>query len=935
MPQISYWKIDWGNGTVDFYAEVIDWPLNETSTYLLFTQNYFSTWTNLTMTEISESSYFARVGSLEYDLQNLWYYVSATDAFNWNDPGISQASNFTLSDTISPIITLSIENSTENDGEITVFAYAIDPYGDTHFINNTFYINFTYADNHNVMLMEYDSFYTYKKSYRFPVGEQVIISVWVGDNSGNLGTYSYDLTISDDTPPKIKSTGALVFQNGTVTIWAEVVDYGSGLYDDNSSIHLEYTHIYHHTVLMQWNGSDNFYTYSIQGFEPGTAFYFYLTAFDKSNNHASTSPQEVLIFDETDPICIDHGFNEIVLNQYSCSLNFWVEAFDPFGSIDEVNLTVKSYSDGSNSKIENVKMFNNGSHYVYSLTIKCNQSFNYSIMIYDEALNSIRIGENFQQTSPFQSAIMMNFGILPSESDRGGVLLWCEIQDSFNSHNVTLSVKDETLNKWILNETNMTPNKTHHNYLLTIEYLHNYSYTMRVIDDGVLEGYYEASQYIGFHQMSDYWEPKIDLAGIEKVNDTTIIVWANVSDWGSGVSEVYFRYEITSQEQAGGYGAEIELKKVPMIYNETYYIAEVSFSKTVTIEWFIEAYDSLYQSNTLPQSYTYFAPPPSITDFIPAIIVAIVGTILALSTLYAASAIYRKRKSQKLTEVIEAREKLNSLLNTYVILVTTAVGLPVYNINNIMYQSTNAIQDVLSGLSVGIDSFLESFQSDIVDFFLETDSDLFDSQTQDDIKTSIIEKNKVLIQIISSPSFRIFLFLKKKPPEYLKSAFISIARGLEEKIVLDELGVVDENFVAPIAKKVISQHFPLALLFPFQIDLQKLNVVEEKIKQGAPISKNISISALNALKRLVIIKSNLDVSINDPQAQINLFDKSLAQNKLQNIPPLILNEALDIFKILKVSTKVIYKALWLGTDPTINIVVSHAIIPREEIPIIQ
>jgi len=252
-----------------------------------------------------------------------------------------------------------------------------------------------------------------------------------------------------------------------------------------------------------------------------------------------------------------------------------------------------------------------------------------------------------------------------------------------------------------------------------------------------------------------------------------------------------------------------------------------------------------------------------------------------------------------------------------------------------MYQSGNAIQDVLSGLSVGIDSFLESFQSDIINYFLETDSDLFENQTKDDIKTSIIEKNQVQIQIISSPSFRIFLFLKEKPPEYVKSAFISIARELEEKIILSELGVVEESLVRPIAEKAIRQHFPLALLSPFQIDLQRLKVIEEKMKQGNPISRDISRSSLNALKRLVIIKSNLDVNINDPQTQINLFDKSLAQNKLENIPPLILNEALDIFKILKVKTKVVYKALWLGSNPEINIVVSNENIPREEIPIIQ
>ncbi|MFX1508092.1 MAG: hypothetical protein ACFFDC_18560, partial [Promethearchaeota archaeon] len=442
-------------------------------------------------------------------------------------------------------------------------------------------------------------------------------------------------------------------------------------------------------------------------------------------------------------------------------------------------------------------------------------------------------------------------------------------------------------------------------------------------------------------QMLDYWAPVIHSTGVNEINTSTILVWANVSDWGSGVSEVYLHYQYSSKTVNGGYASEIQKEKFLMTFNQTHYVYALVLSESGILTWQIEAFDLDDQVDATPSltgeySYSYtISSGFDIISVISTVIIAILGTILVISTLYTGSKIYQRRKKQTLSEISKSREKLDSLLNTYLILVTTAVGLPVYNVSNIMYRSTSEVQDVLSGLSVGIDSFLESFQSDIVDFFLERDSDLFDNQTKDNIKTSIIEKNKVQIQIISSPSFRIFLFLKKKPPEYIKSAFISIAREFEEKIILNELGVVDEDFVGPIAEKVISHRFPLALLSPFQIDVQKLKLIEEKLKQGDPISKDISRSSLNALKRLVIIKSNLDVNINDPQAQINLFDKSLAQNKLHNIPPLILNEALDIFRILKVKTKVVYKALWLGSNPAIKIVVSKANIPHEEIQITQ
>ncbi|UCG90476.1 MAG: hypothetical protein JSU57_01730, partial [Candidatus Heimdallarchaeota archaeon] len=51
IPIVSYWAEEWGNGTVDFHAEVIDWPNNETTAFISYTQNWFDTpWPNTTMT---------------------------------------------------------------------------------------------------------------------------------------------------------------------------------------------------------------------------------------------------------------------------------------------------------------------------------------------------------------------------------------------------------------------------------------------------------------------------------------------------------------------------------------------------------------------------------------------------------------------------------------------------------------------------------------------------------------------------------------------------------------------------------------------------------------------------------------------------------------------------------------------------------------------
>lgn len=942
-PTVSYSKIDWGNGTVDFYAEIVDWPSNSTTAYLLYTQNYFGTWTNLSMDQVLDVTYFTRINSLEYNLQNLWYYVASVDtAHNWNDPGITQATNFKLSDTVSPVITLSIENSTKNDGEITVFAYAIDSYGDTDYVNNTFYINFTHSRN-TIMKMDYDTFYRYKASYSFPFGDQVALMIWVEDNAGNLGKINTTIFINDNAAPKIKNYGYIAYQNGTVSIWAEIIEgiNGSGLVEDE--IHLEYVYYaQYRDVLMEPSSTGDVYTYLISGFQAGDNFNFRLSAMDHNGNINRTTWGLGVIEDLTYPVCDNFDFKETVLNHYSSYFTFWANACDPFGILEGVNLSINYYN-SSHAWSENVVMQFNGSFYVYINPIMIrNLSFNYSILIYDRAFNTIEVGNSTLRILNFQPVELLNYGIEIRQENIGKVLFWCETYDPFNDHTVNLTVFDDTNDSWMF-ATQMISNGTHYIYSLSLLYLHKYSYVIQVIDSGVIGEYYSPNQAPGSYQMLDYWKPVIHSSGASKINTSAIIVLANVSDWGSGVSEVYINYEFSPQNEiGGGYGSETQKKRVLMNFNQTHYVIELKLSESGTFSWQIEAFDFDNQADGIPsingeESYSHQIP----IAFDPiaaagAIIVAIIGTILVIFTLYAVSKTYNKRKYQILSEISKSQAKLDSLLNTYVILVTTAVGLPIYTVSNIMYQSSNAIQDVLSGLSVGIDSFLESFQSDIINYFVETDSELLENQREESIRTSIIEKNKVQIQIISSPSYRIFLFLKEKPPEYVKSAFIAIVRNLEEKITLDELGVVDEALIEPVAEKVIKQYFPITLLSPFHIDCQRVRFIEEKLKRGEPINKSISRSSLNALKRLVIVKSNLDVSINDPQAQINIFDKSLAQNKLQDIPPIILNEALDIFKkILKVNTKVIYKALWIGSSPKINLVVSNKTNPHEEIPVIH
>ncbi|MFX1506919.1 MAG: carboxypeptidase-like regulatory domain-containing protein, partial [Promethearchaeota archaeon] len=190
IPIVHYRAEEWGNGTVDFYAEVLDWPNNETSAVISFTQNWFVTpWPNVTMNKISESQFHKREYSPYFLLQDIWYYVTAYDSSdNINEPTSDQYLNITVTDQIAPTIFYTIENSTLNDGEITITAYATDEFPYSPLVNNQFYINLSSDSTTIQTTMDYDPiFRNWYKTHSFPYQEEVDISIGVEDDAGNFG----------------------------------------------------------------------------------------------------------------------------------------------------------------------------------------------------------------------------------------------------------------------------------------------------------------------------------------------------------------------------------------------------------------------------------------------------------------------------------------------------------------------------------------------------------------------------------------------------------------------------------------------------------------------------------------------------------------------------------------------------------------------------
>ncbi|WP_455464107.1 hypothetical protein, partial [Candidatus Hodarchaeum mangrovi] len=393
VPKITFNAQEFGNGTVLFNSNVIDWPDNDTTATLYYTQNYFGTWYNVSMNSIDDNLFYQEIHNFDFRLHDVWYYTIAIDsASNIVDITPDQYQKIELSDLIPPTVFFTIENSSVTDGKISITSWANDLYGDVRDINNTFYINFTHQSITNQYLMEYDSFYFYTFEQTFNYGEEVIIEVWTADNAGNLGISNRTILINDISAPKILNTGIYEYQNGTVTFWAEVIEYstGSGLPSDHSSVRLEFVFISIFNETMSKNGSENIYTYTVSGFVPGNAFNYRISAYDNCNNLAITHWNMEIIEDKSPPIVKDFGYIETLINHSFSRLNFWVDATDYFGSINAAEITI-DYFNGTSWINLFGRMSLIASKYSYSTYIHCNCTFNYSILIYDGKPNFILV----------------------------------------------------------------------------------------------------------------------------------------------------------------------------------------------------------------------------------------------------------------------------------------------------------------------------------------------------------------------------------------------------------------------------------------------------------------------------------------------------------------------------------------------------------------
>ncbi|MFX0205339.1 MAG: carboxypeptidase-like regulatory domain-containing protein [Candidatus Hodarchaeota archaeon] len=812
LPQVSFNAIEFGNGTVEFSATVEDWPNNITAVFAY--ENSTGIWKKYPLENITNNLYVGNFNNFSYVNRDIFYYVEAQDEAG-NNNTLIQIKYLLLTDVISPIVNLNIENSPTIDGQITIRALAIDNWGSSQYITNPFFVNITHQGSTYTYPMEQEIIY-FISTHSFTFGDQLTIKVWTTDDAGNQGIISTSITVSDHSPPKILDWGINEYQNGTISIWAEVIESssGSGLFINNTSVKLEYIFTKVNEEIMATKETDNFYWYTITGFEPGNAFTYRITVIDNNGNVNSTGWNAVSILDKTPPSCHGCGYQEIHLNHSSSELIFWADATDTFGLIQGVQITL-SYQSNSDMINETHLMPFNGSFYTYSAILRFNTSFSYLIQIYDS------------------------------------------------------------------NETNTV--------------------------------------FIYGEELKTYSGPVVYQADLVWLSENKILVWANVSEWGA--PEVYFEYEFSSSS-IGGTGSskkEFLTHTVTMTFNGSLYTASVTLSEQGALQWRVIAYDIDNTMNWITSwQESSFEPDVSLTlnDMIlPVILIAIVPTFLIITAF-----VVRRKYEQVMNERREIdrqyNEKLSFVNNIYAILVTTDVGIPIYNVSNVLYQADESLNLAFSGLSVGMADFLENFQSQILETYQSEDT----KDVTELIRMSVIEQHKIQILIVASPSIRIFVFMKKKPTEFIREIFFKVANDLETQLKIPDLGIVDESLIEPQTEQILIKNIPLSLFRTITIDPIQLRHIDQQLKSGIrhfPISQ----AALNALKRLFIFQIKPEIMRGDAIAEIALFDKLSEEDTEYAFGELLYGDVLRILtKILKIPVSVTFEALWVGSSPLLSII---------------
>ena len=359
------------------------------------------------------------------------------------------------------------------------------------------------------------------------------------------------------------------------------------------------------------------------------------------------------------------------------------------------------------------------------------------------------------------------------------------------------------------------------------------------------------------------------------------------------------------------------------IGNISYYTIslDIDISSNKLLKGRIITRDSLNNSGTFYFEEQIFYTTPPIPDPLETILSVVLVMLSAFITLSVGYVILQQRKEKKATDVKVTEEKLAFMNDTYTILVTSSAGLPIWNISNTLYQADESLSGTLSGLSVGIDTFLESFQAD----FLSQMSDINLSRDHPEVETSyrlsVIEQNQIQIMILGSVSFRIFAFLKEVPSSFLRNIFLRVIKDLQQNLALYDTGIINPDILGPNIRRILRRHLPIGLLEPFKIDLERLEYFNSLISQNGKNSL-ITKSTLNVLKFLLVTSLIPPTANSTKQALLKLYPRAIADYPQGFSGFLLYSDVMSIIsQVGGFNLKDVSEALWMGIDDRVKILI--------------
>ena len=263
-----------------------------------------------------------------------------------------------------------------------------------------------------------------------------------------------------------------------------------------------------------------------------------------------------------------------------------------------------------------------------------------------------------------------------------------------------------------------------------------------------------------------------------------------------------------------------------------------------------------------------------IADVTPLDPLFIIGPVVAVIILFLFGILFvrrRSKKNAKIKAILRANlDKLELVNSVYSIMLTTSTGLPILTRINAVYSKSKAVEELISGLSVGIDTFLSSFQSDFMSKIGTTDQTKADPNNPQHVFMSAIKRNEFHVLIIGSPAYRGFVFLRDAPTRFAEQTFFSIIEQIQAKVLIDV--VFDEDEVKREVEQQIKLFFPFTLLDKFVLNAEKLAEAED--------NGLLSSSSSEVLKRLFAVTTGATSIAENPQKQVAAFNKVLKKNAM-------------------------------------------------------